>query len=141
MQAVNIKAFEEKFTDRMQRHDTYSEWHMVKIDKITKYGIKSRNFMNRELACSRLLNDGSFLVANDEDEPAKFFIFVKWSGQCHEIEIKYNTVTEKYGLGSIEFSNVADLISYYKDNQLPVGDKLGAILFVPVSLPQNSNIK
>nr|CUU98376.1 hypothetical transcript [Hymenolepis microstoma] len=96
---------------------------------------------SRKVACSRLLDDGSFLVANDENEPEKFFIFVKWNGQCHEVEIKYNLLTEKYSLGSVEFINVADLISYYKDNQLPVIDSLGAVLFVPVPPSSRSNTK
>lgn len=94
--------------------------------------------LNRKIASSRLLNDGSFLVANDENDPAKFCLFVKWNGQNHEIDIKYNVQTEKYGLGSVEFTNIADLLTYYKDNQLPVCEDLGAILFVPVPLPRDN---
>ncbi|VDN98700.1 unnamed protein product [Rodentolepis nana] len=97
--------------------------------------------LSRTAACSRLLDDGSFLVANDVNEPEKFFIFVKWNGKCHEVEIKYNFLTGKYSLGSVEFIDVADLVSYYKDNQLPVLDDLGAVLFVPVPPSPISHIK
>lgn len=94
--------------------------------------------MNRKVACSRLLNDGSFLVANDEADPAKFYLFIKWNSQCHETEIKYNADTEKYSIGSVGFDNVADLIFFYKENQLPVND-LGAILLDEVSIPKKNN--
>ncbi|KAM7540113.1 hypothetical protein Aperf_G00000027025 [Anoplocephala perfoliata] len=93
--------------------------------------------LDRATACSRLLNDGSFLVTNDENDPAKFCLFVKWNGQDHEIDINYNVQAEKYGLGSVEFTSIADLLTYYKDNQLPVREDLGAILFMPVPLPRD----
>ncbi|BHF59610.1 hypothetical protein SprV_0100257100 [Sparganum proliferum] len=60
-----------------------------------------------------------------------------WNGQFHNVPIQSSNLTQpgstpSYSLGGPLFNSLNDLISYYKDNQLPIDLKSGAILFTPV---------
>uniref|UniRef100_A0A0X3PNG5 Tyrosine-protein kinase Fps85D n=1 Tax=Schistocephalus solidus TaxID=70667 RepID=A0A0X3PNG5_SCHSO len=98
-------------------------------------------FLPRALAEKRLIKDGSFLVYNTFESPDSILLCIKWNGQCHHVPIQSPKSatqpgdTSSYSLGGPLFSSLNELISYYKDNQLPIDLKSGAILFTPVLSP------
>ncbi|VDD82093.1 unnamed protein product [Mesocestoides corti] len=88
---------------------------------------------------TRLLNDGSFLVINSNNDPSAYYLYIRWNGQCLTVRIQYDKVTDEYSLGSKAFRTVAELVHFYKENQLPISDDCGAILFTPISVPVNTS--
>lgn len=88
----------------------------------------------RDEAEKRVTSNGSFLVRESLSMRC-FVVTTRWNGQYYHMAI-FPTASQPEGrfyfTEAYTFDSVEELLAFYKDSQIPVNTKEGAILFTPV---------
>lgn len=105
-------------------------------DTIWYHGITGRNEAEH-----RIFNNGEFLVRLSQESESKFVVSTKWNGKFMHTIIKTEIETDTNQLlyfinDRFKFLSVFDLICFHKENQYPMSESSGAVLFKPID-PNN----
>lgn len=88
----------------------------------------------RDEAEKRVTSNGSFLVRESLSMRC-FVVTTRWNGQYYHMAICPTASQPEgrfYFTEAYTFDSVEELLAFYKDSQIPVNTKEGAILFTPV---------